>query len=97
MSHPGLKLLIKAEQLFDAGKLDEALEILNDWRQFEGLNSQQKSHFQFLRGLILIYQNKSDEITKLGEQMLKEGQKLNDPLQSVDAYFFILCGPSSAD
>jgi len=97
MSHPELKQLTRAEQLFDVGKLDEALEILNDWEQFEGLNLQQKSHFQFLKGLILMYQNKSEEVSKLGEQMLKEGQILNDHLQSADAYFFILCGPSFAN
>jgi len=97
MSHSEINQLTRAEELFDAGELDEAFEILNDWRQFEGLNSQQKSHFQFLKGLILIYQNKSEEVTKLGEQMLKEGQILNDHLQSVDAYFFILCGPSFAN
>ncbi len=97
MSHPGLKKLTRAEQLFDAGKLDEALELLNNWKQFEGLNLQQKNHFRFLKGLILIYQNKSEEVSKLGEEILKEGQILNDHLQSVDAYFFILFGPSLAN
>ncbi|MFX1411519.1 MAG: tetratricopeptide repeat protein [Promethearchaeota archaeon] len=97
MSHPELNQLTKAEQLFDAGKLDKALEILNDWRQFEGLNPQQKSHFRFIKGLILIYQNKSEEVSKWGEEILKEGQILNDHLQSVDAYYFILLGPSIAN
>ena len=92
MSPPELKQLTRAEELFDAGKLDKALEILNNWRQFEGLNSQQKGYVQFLKGLILIYQNKSEEAIELGEQLLKEGQKLNDNLKSVDGYFFILTG-----
>ena len=38
MSLPDLKELTRAEQLFDDGKLDEVLEILNDRSQFEGLN-----------------------------------------------------------
>ncbi|MFX0043821.1 MAG: tetratricopeptide repeat protein [Candidatus Hodarchaeota archaeon] len=97
MSHPELNQLTRAEQLFDAGKLDEALEILNDWKLFGELNFQQKTHFQFLKGLILIYQNKSEEVSKLGEQILKEGQKLNEDLQLVDAYFFILFGPCLAN
>jgi len=97
MSHPRLKQLTKAEQFFDAGKLDKALELLNDWRQFEGLNSQQKEYAQFLKGLILIYQNKSGEVSKLGEQMLKEGQQLNEDLQSVDGYFFMIIGPGFAN
>ena len=65
MSHPELKELTRAEQLFDDGKLDEALELLNDWNQFEGLNLQQKNYFQFLKGLLLTYQNKSKELIEL--------------------------------
>lgn len=92
MSHPGLKQLTRAEQFFDDGKLDEALEMLNDMKHFEGLNPQQNYHFQFLKGLILFYQNKNEEVSKLGEQLLKEGQNVNKPLQSVDGYFFIIIG-----
>ena len=92
MSHPELKQLTRAEQLFDEGKLDEALEILNDWSQFEGLNFQQKTYFQFLKGLILTYQNKTEEVIELGELMLKEGQRLNENLHSFDGLFFIIMG-----
>ncbi len=92
MSHPELKQLTTAEQLFDAGKIDEALELLNDWIQYEGLNFQQRSHFQFLKGLILFYQNKSEKIIKLGEKIFKESQRLNENLQSFDGLFFIIIG-----
>ncbi|MFX0145779.1 MAG: tetratricopeptide repeat protein [Candidatus Hodarchaeota archaeon] len=93
MSHPELNQLTRAEELFDDGELEKALEILNDQSQFEGLNPQQKNHYQFLKGLILIYQNKSEKVSKLGEQILKEGQKLKKHLQSIDGYFFIIFGP----
>jgi tetratricopeptide (TPR) repeat protein len=96
MSHPELNQLTRAEQLFDAGRLDEALEILNDWIQFERLNSQQKSYYQFLKGLILLYQNKSKEVVKLGEEIFKEGQKLNDNLRSFDGLIFIIWGLGQA-
>jgi len=43
MSHPELNQLTRAEELFNEGELEKALEILNDWKQFEGLNPQQKS------------------------------------------------------
>jgi len=92
MSHPELKELTKAEQFFDDGKLDEALEILSDKSQFEELNFQQKGYFQFLKSLILFYQNKSGELIELGEQMFNEGQKLSDNLHSFDGLFFILMG-----
>jgi len=97
MSHPELIELTRAEQLFDVGKLDEALELLNDRIKFEGLNLQQKSHFQFLMGLILIYQNKSEEIIELGEHIFNEGQKLNQNLQTIDGLFFIIMGLGSAE
>ena len=92
MSHPELKELTRAEQLFDDGKLDEALELFNDWSQFEGLNSQQKGYYQFLKGLILIYQNKSEEVIELGKRIFREGQKLKNNLQSFDGFFFIIAG-----
>ncbi|MHA1533869.1 MAG: tetratricopeptide repeat protein [Promethearchaeota archaeon] len=92
MSYPELIELTKAEQLFDDGKLDEALQLLNDNNQFEGLNFQQKSYFQGLKGLILIYQNKNIELIELGELMLKEGQDSKENLQSFDGLLFILFG-----
>ncbi|MFX0012470.1 MAG: hypothetical protein ACFE9R_19305, partial [Candidatus Hermodarchaeota archaeon] len=92
MAYPELKELTQAEQLFDAGNLDEALEILNDNHQFEGLDSQQISYFKFLKGLILWYQFKAEELIELGEQIFNEGQNLNDNLQSFDGLFFIILG-----
>ena len=92
MSHPELNQLKKAEQLFDEVKFDEALEILNDQSQYEGLNLQQKSYFQFLKGLILFYLNQGEELINLGETMYKEGQTHNNNLQSLDGLFFIITG-----
>ncbi|MFW9823740.1 MAG: tetratricopeptide repeat protein [Candidatus Thorarchaeota archaeon] len=92
MAYPELKELTLAEQLFDEGKLDKALEILNDESNFEELNLQQKSHFQFLKGLILFYLNKGEDLIRLGETIYKEGQKRNDNLQSFDGLYFIITG-----
>jgi len=92
MSHPKLNQLTLAEELFDTGKLNEALEILNDESHFEGLSLQQKSHFQFLKGLILFYFNQGEDLISLGETMYKEGQNRNDNLQSFDGLWFIFTG-----
>ncbi|MFX1298736.1 MAG: tetratricopeptide repeat protein, partial [Promethearchaeota archaeon] len=92
MAYPELNQLTLAEELFDIGKLDEALEILNDESHFEGLNLKQKSHFQFLKGLILFYLNKSEDLINLGEIIYKEGQNCNDNLQSFDGLWFIITG-----
>jgi len=96
MSYSELNKLSQAEELFDTGKLNEALEILNDESHFEGLSLQQKSHFQFLKGLILFYYNKGEDLINLGEKIYKEGQKRNDNLQSFDGLFFIIIGLASA-
>lgn len=92
MSHLDLDQLTRVEQLFDAGKLDEALEILNDSSQFEDLDSQQKEQFLFLKCLILGYQNKGEELIILGKQLFEEGQKSNHNLQSFDGLFFVIMG-----
>ncbi|MFX1489257.1 MAG: tetratricopeptide repeat protein [Promethearchaeota archaeon] len=97
MSHPELNQLTLAEELFDAGKYNEALEILNDERHFEGLTLQQKSHFQFLKGLILYYLNKEEDLISLGEKIYREGEKCNVKLQSFDGLFFIILGLASTN
>ncbi|MFX0040819.1 MAG: tetratricopeptide repeat protein [Promethearchaeota archaeon] len=97
MSYPELNQLTRAEQLFDEGELEKALEILNDWKQFEGLNAQQKSYYQFIKGLILAYQLKFEELIRLGEQIFEEGQSRNDNLQSFDGTFFIIFGLIEAE
>ncbi len=92
MSNLDLDQLTRAGQLFEVGKLDEALEILNDSSQFEGLDSQQKEQFLYLKCLILAYQNKGEELIILGKQLFEEGQKCNHNLQSFDGLFFVING-----
>ncbi|MFW9970340.1 MAG: tetratricopeptide repeat protein [Candidatus Odinarchaeota archaeon] len=92
MSHPVVNQLARAEELFDTGKLDEAFEILNDWYQFEELNPEQRNYFQFLKGLILFFQNKYEPLIELGKQIHKEGQVLNDNLQILEGLFLIVMG-----
>ncbi|MFX1567058.1 MAG: tetratricopeptide repeat protein [Promethearchaeota archaeon] len=92
MSYLQLNQLTRAEELFDACKIDEALELLNDQSLFEGLDLEQKSYFQFLKGLILLYQHNIAETIKVGEQMLKKGQTYNDNVYSFDGLFFIING-----
>ncbi|MFW9773961.1 MAG: tetratricopeptide repeat protein, partial [Candidatus Thorarchaeota archaeon] len=92
MPDPEINKFSRVEELFDAGKLDDSLEILNDHNQLEALNSQEKDYYQFLKGLIYIYQNKNEEAIDLGDQIYREGQELNRPLQSFDGLFLMLTG-----
>lgn len=92
MSRAKLNQLRKAEYFFDACKIEEALELLNDYSLYEGLDLEQKRYFQFLKGLILIYQHKIKEAIKLGKEMLREGQKHNNHVYSFDGLFVIIDG-----
>jgi tetratricopeptide (TPR) repeat protein len=90
MTHPELKQFERVEQLFDNGELDAAYQTLNDSIQYEELSLQQQNHYQFIKGLILMYQNRTDELIKLGEEILNDGELQNDDLKSYDGFFFIL-------
>ncbi len=92
MSHSELNQLTRAEELFAEGELERALEILNDWRQFEGLNPQQKRYYQFIKGMILTHQHKHEELIKWGEKIFEEAKEENNNLQSFDGLYFIISG-----
>ena len=92
MSHAELNQLNLAEKLFDEGELEKALEKFNEEHYFEGINLQEKSYFRFLKGLILFYLNRGDDLTNLGEKVYKEGQKHDDNLQIFDGLYFIITG-----
>ena len=92
MSLPELNELKRAEELFKAGKLDNALKLFNDTNQYEGLNLRQKGYFQFLKGLILLYQSKHKEAVKWGEELLGVSHDSKDIYNSVDAFSIIFLG-----
>ena len=64
MSYHELNELAQVEKLFNEFKLDEAIELLNDLIQLEGINLQQKGSYKFLKGQILIWQGKYEEAIK---------------------------------
>ena len=64
--------LIQAEKLIDKGKLDEALTLLNNYEQKEGLNHRDKASCYLLQCQILFWQGKHKELIKLVEQIDKE-------------------------
>ncbi|MFX0003906.1 MAG: TIR domain-containing protein [Promethearchaeota archaeon] len=90
MSHLKLNKFAQVEKLFNEFKLEEAIELLDDLIQLEGINLQQKSSYQFLKGQILIWQGKYEEAIKLGEQIFKEYKEFNRKLQSVDGLSIII-------
>ena len=92
MSHANLNKLTKAQNIFSACKIYEALELLNDNSLYEGLDLEQKRYFQFLKGSILLYQHNIEEAIKLGNEMLKEGQNHNNHVYSFYGLYVIIEG-----
>lgn len=92
MSHPELIHFSRVEELFNDGNLDEALEIIDDFIQLEGIDFQQKYNLNFLKGLILFYQSKSGDVVKLGKEIYKESQNLGEHLHAIDGLFFMIIG-----
>ncbi|MFX1569107.1 MAG: tetratricopeptide repeat protein [Promethearchaeota archaeon] len=84
MSYLELNELSEVEKLYDVFKVDEAIELLDDFIQREGITLQQKVSYQLIKGYILIYQGKIKDAFKLGRRIYKESQKKNAPLQSFD-------------
>ncbi|MFX0022529.1 MAG: tetratricopeptide repeat protein [Candidatus Hermodarchaeota archaeon] len=92
MSHSELSQLTRAEELYEAGELDEALKLLDNMIQEEENNFQRKGYYQFLKGRILCDQGKYEEALKFGEIMFRENQILKQYLRSVDGLIFMLYG-----
>ncbi|MFW9902172.1 MAG: tetratricopeptide repeat protein [Candidatus Thorarchaeota archaeon] len=84
MSYLELNELSEVENLYDAFKVDEAIELLDDFIQREGITLQQKVSYQLIKGHILIHQGKLKDAFKLGRRIYKESQKTGAPLQSFD-------------
>ncbi len=79
------KELIRAEQLIDEDKLDDALTLLNNYEQKEGLNHQDKISCHLLQCQILYWQGKLKETVNHAEQTYKESEGLENHLFKVDS------------
>ncbi len=77
--------LIRAEQLSDDGKLDEALTLLIYYEQKEGLNHHDKASYHLLQCQILLWQGKQKELIKHAEQTYKESEGLENNFLKVDS------------
>ena len=76
--------VIRAEQFIDEGKLDEALTLLNNYEQKEGLTYHDKASCHLLQCQILFWQGKLNELIKHAEHMNKESRGRENNLFTVD-------------
>ena len=77
--------VIRAEQLIDDGKLNDALTLLNNYEQKEGLSHHDKASCHLLRCQILLWQGKYKELFKHAEQTYKESEGLENNFFKVDS------------
>ena len=77
--------VIRAENFIDDGKLDEALTLLNNYEQKEGLNHHDKASCLLLQCQIPLWQGKYKELIKHAEQAYKESEGLEDSFLKVDS------------
>ncbi len=77
--------LIRAEQLIDEDKLDEALVLLNNYELKEKLTKQDKTFCHLLQCQILFLQVRYQELFKHAEQTYKESEGLEDNFLKVDS------------
>jgi tetratricopeptide (TPR) repeat protein len=84
MISPKLKLLTKAEKLFNNGKFNQAFELLNDFENQEGIGFHEKLSSCLLRVELLYQQGKYEEVLSLSEEIYNQCSKLKENLLSVD-------------
>ncbi len=78
--------VIRAEQLVDDSKLDEALTLLSNYEQKEGLIHHDKASCHLLQCQILFWQGKLKELIKHAEQAYKESEGLENSFLKLIAY-----------
>jgi len=76
--------LSKVDSLIDEGKLDEALTLLNNYEQKEGLNHHDKASCHLLQCQILFWQGRLKELIKKTEHFHKEGGGRENILSTID-------------
>jgi tetratricopeptide (TPR) repeat protein len=92
MSFSEQSQLTRAEELFDAGKLQEASDLLDELIQLKELNPEQKGYYQYLKGLVLNSQGNYKELLVFGEKMFEENQLIKQNLRAVDGLIFKFIG-----
>jgi len=77
--------VIRAEQLIDEDKLDDALVLLNNYELKEKLTNHDKAFCHLLQCQILFLQVRYQELFKHAEQTYKESEGLEDNFLKVDS------------
>ncbi|MHA2130093.1 MAG: tetratricopeptide repeat protein [Promethearchaeota archaeon] len=88
--HPELE---RGVELFNDGKIEEALQVINNVEQLEDLSLEDTHYYRSIKGTILIYMGKFQESLKLAEEDYQNSKIQNRHLFLIDsltAKFFSL-------
>ncbi|MFX0000902.1 MAG: tetratricopeptide repeat protein [Candidatus Hermodarchaeota archaeon] len=89
MAHLIHKELGQAEKLIEAGKIEEALQILNDFKNKKDLSYRERIAYYCLKGFVAFYFQDRNECTKYTEKAYRESQKLENSILLLDVYILM--------
>ncbi len=86
MSHLEHKELIQAERLIEEGKIEKALQLVNDFGKQKDLSHHERIYYYTLKSRLAIYFWDRDENAKYAEKAYHESQNLENSLLLLDVY-----------
>ncbi|MFX0081279.1 MAG: tetratricopeptide repeat protein [Candidatus Hodarchaeota archaeon] len=86
MSHSEHKELIQAEKLIKEGKIEKALQTVNDLGKKKDLSYHGRISYYTLKSNLAFYFLDGNELTKYAEKAYRESQKLKNSLLLLDVY-----------
>ncbi|MHA2051654.1 MAG: tetratricopeptide repeat protein [Promethearchaeota archaeon] len=86
MSHSEHKELIQIEKLLEEGKLEKALQLLNEFGKKEDLSHRERIAYYRLKSLVANYFLDRNECRKYAEKAYQESKKLENSLLLLDVY-----------
>ncbi|MFX0003904.1 MAG: TIR domain-containing protein [Promethearchaeota archaeon] len=86
MSYLVPKELIKTEKLIEAGKIEEAVQLLNNFGKKKDLSYHERISYYRLKSLVALFFLDRVECIKYAEKAYQESQKLENSLLLLDVY-----------
>ncbi|MCK4383707.1 MAG: hypothetical protein KAW66_10465, partial [Candidatus Lokiarchaeota archaeon] len=79
------KELKRVLDLFNEGKLEEALQIITNFGKLEDINQEDKHYYRYLNMTIFLHMGRFQECLKIAEEDYQESRNQNKPLFLIDS------------
>ena len=79
------KELKRVLELFNEGKLEEALQIITNFEKLEDINQEDKHYYRYLNMAIFLHMGRFQECLKIAEEDYQESRNQNKPLFLIDS------------